>query len=147
MTKQLQSQLTQATISTFENLGFVLPEPTVREEQAEAPLAWSARVEFRGPQTGWVDVSLTDDVLTEIATNMLGAIEVDDSIKRDALGEIANVICGNVVPALGRPQDIFDLDTPTPRDVAELPEAVERLAFGVSGGRVELGIFVDGGAA
>ena len=47
----------------------------------------------------------------------------------------------------GDTQDIFDLDTPTPRDVAELPEAVERLAFGVSGGRVELGIFVDGGAA
>ncbi len=147
MIKQLQSQLTQATISTFENLGFVMAEPTVADFQAEQPLAWGARVDFRGPVSGWFDVRLTDDVVDEVAANMLGLDgNVPDDDKRDAVGEIANVICGNVVPALGAPEDVFDLSAPHLSTVdvgVEHHEGTMKFEFGISGGRAELELMVE----
>lgn len=147
MTKQLSARLTQATLSTFENLGFVVPEAEVSEDQASVNLAWGARVDFRGPVAGWVEVRLTDGVVEEIAANMLGIDgEVGSDVKRDAMGEIANVICGNVVPALGSAEDIFDLDAP---DVCATnghkspPEGEIVLDFGIASGRAELVLYVD----
>jgi hypothetical protein len=49
-----------------------------------------------------------------VATNMLGEIPTQERQRRDALGEMANVICGNLVPLLGGARGDFQLETPKP---------------------------------
>jgi CheY-specific phosphatase CheX len=150
MSKQLRSQLMRATISTFEDLGFVLPTPDVDEHQAAIALAWRARVSFRGPVSGWLEVRITDAVADEVAANMLGITDgVEPAVKRDALGEIANVVCGNVVPALGTPEDVFDLNAPEVRAIESGAtrfgsEGALVLSIGLEAGRAELELFVEG---
>lgn len=148
MSKPLLSQLTQATISTFEELGFVLPTPEIDEDQAAVALAWRARVAFRGPVAGWLEIRITDGCADELAANMLGLAEgVDPVIKRDALGEIANVVCGNVVPALGTPQDVFDLGAPELFAIGADENTEDGgglvLDVGLDGGRAELELCVE----
>lgn len=152
MTSQLQSELLKATSSTFERLGFVFPELEIQEWQAEAPLAFTARVSFNGPVRGALEVRVSDDVACELTANMLGSFdEASQDVKRDALGEIANVICGNLVPALGRPEDVFDLGAPVLSVATDpAPEAVEaasaRIEVGIEEGRAELSLFLEDGA-
>ena len=148
MSTTLLSQLSQATISTFEDLGFVVPSPEVDEHQAAIPLAWRARVRFSGPVEGWLEIRISDRSAHELATNMLGGQEaLDPAVKRDAIGEIANVICGNVVPALGTPTDVFDLQAPELSDIHPgSPKADDEgfvLEMGLDGGRAELELCVE----
>lgn len=151
MINQLRSELLKAASSTFEKLGFVFPEVELQEWQAAAPFAHTARVSFAGPVRGWFQIRVSDDVAAELTANMLGMFDGTNlEIKRDALGEIANVICGNVVPALGRPEDVFDLGAPVlssagdDRDPPTGPPEV-RIELGVEEGRAELSIFLEDG--
>jgi CheY-specific phosphatase CheX len=152
MTNLLQSRLRQAASSTFEDLGFVFPDDELEDHQATAPFAWSAVVSFRGPVCGSLEIRVSDGVAEQLATNMLGLTgPPEGSLKRDALGEMANVVCGNVVPALGRPDDVFDLGAP---DVQEIVDASSRpvegsidLAFGVEDGRAEVRLTVNDATA
>ena len=151
MTSQLQSELLKAASSTFEKLGFVFPEPDPDEEQREAPLTYAARVVFHGPVDGALDVRVSEDVAAEVAANMLGRFDLaDPKLQQDALGEIANVVCGNIVPVLGRPEDVFNLDTPVAVEPATRYEpggALERtvLELAVDEGRAELELVVQPG--
>ena len=152
MSTQLLLQLQRATVSTFEDLGFLLPSPGVDDEQAEAQLAWRARVAFKGPVDGWLEVGVSDEIASQLASNMLGThLNVDAAMKRDALGEMANVICGNLVPELGGPVDIFDLGAPElssvdTQDAVRHPGAVI-LEMGVDRGRAELALVVESGSS
>ncbi len=149
MTNLLQSRLRQAASSTFEDLGFVFPEEDLEDHQAAAPLAWSAVVAFRGPVHGTLEIRVSDGVAEQLATNMLGlASPPEGSLKRDALGEMANVVCGNVVPALGSPDAVFDLAAPDVTEIATAAgahpvEGVIALAFGVENGRAEVRLTVS----
>ncbi len=150
MSMQLLSQLRRATLSTFEDLGFVLPAAKIDDEQAAVGLSWSARVAFHGPVDGWLEVRVSNEVASQLAANMLGCEEVIESAtKQDALGEIANVICGNLVPALGTPQDVFDLDAPQLSAIEgdETPsrDGTVLLELGIDGGRAELELLLDRG--
>lgn len=148
MNSQLRSHLAWATLSTFEDLGFVLPVPQVDEAQAAIELAWAARVTFDGPVCGHLELRATNDVANELAANMLGVAEApEESLKCDALGELANVICGNVVPSLAGPRDIFDLERPEasayrPDRADEDEDSEVVLELGVESGRVEVALWV-----
>ncbi|MDH5589760.1 MAG: chemotaxis protein CheX [Gemmatimonadota bacterium] len=147
MTSELQSELLRATTSTFEDLAFAFPEAEIEDHQLEAPLAWGARVAFSGPVNGTLDIQVTDGVAAELAANMLGMHDAsDDGMKRDALGEIANVICGNVVPSLGKASDVFDLRSPevyvVGTDGEETSAGATRLVVGIDGGRAEITVRV-----
>jgi CheY-specific phosphatase CheX len=98
MTSIMQSPLATASTATFEALGLLLPDAEPSAEQLAAPLARGVRVTFAGPFAGALTVRVSDDVAAALAANMLGVDVVDgDGMLRDALGEIANVICGNVL--------------------------------------------------
>ena len=49
-----------------------------------------------------------------LAANMLGVsdAEADARTRRDALGEVANVVCGNVLPLVGGRHAVFHLGAP-----------------------------------
>ena len=114
--QQLHSALAQATTSTFEELALLL----VLRARAAAPDAGAGsvpplgvRVDFDGPWAGSVVVRMSEAVLDAAAANMLGiAAAPDDAARRDALGELANVVCGNVLPAIAGRAAVFGLQAP-----------------------------------
>jgi hypothetical protein len=54
-------------------------------------------------------------MLPELAANMLG-MDMDEDVsieeQQDALRELLNVICGNLLPQLGGTQEIFSIEVP-----------------------------------
>jgi len=95
----------------FEELGFLMP----RSDNAEISQAdrISAIVQFNGPFSGCLLVSLGPDMLALLSSNMLGEEGQSNTIlERDSLGEIANVICGNALPAIYGFEPVFHLDAP-----------------------------------
>ncbi len=145
MKADLTRELKQAASSTFEMLGFLLPEDDITEEQAQAPVTASSRVRFRGPSSGVMEVEVAGGFLEELASNMLGLERdsVSKQVAQDALGEVANVICGNALPALGGAAAVFDLSAPETTDGPLAPCArpegsIARAILGLDGGRAEI---------
>ena len=73
------------------------------------------RVRFSGPICGGMQLSLSRPVLAELAGNMLGvedgaALPADE--QHDALRELINVICGNLLPMIGGASAEFHIQTP-----------------------------------
>jgi chemotaxis protein CheY-P-specific phosphatase CheC len=115
MSNTLQLPLSSAAATTFEELGFLFGVPM---DPREAPrLDTGVRVAFHGPREGCLEVRVAEPVLAAIAANMLGTDEPPaPELQRDALGEVANVICGNVVPALDGARAVYLLDAPVHLD-------------------------------
>ncbi len=96
----------------FEELGFLMP----RSDNNGIDLAesTSAMVSFKGPFSGCLLVSLSSQMLPLLSSNMLGEEGCSTtSMERDSLREIANVICGNALPAIYGFESVFHLDAPT----------------------------------
>lgn len=110
--QQLHSALAQATTSTFEELALLLAAPDGRGGDAERPPC-GVRVDFAGPWGGSVVVRVAESVLDAATANMLGIAAAPDApARRDALGELANVICGNVLPGIAGRTAVFALQAP-----------------------------------
>jgi|AMFO01.1.fsa_nt_gi Predicted inhibitor of MCP methylation, homolog of CheC len=98
----------------LEGLAFVSADGSVQAE-AENVKKGVAIVRFSGPFSGELTVAAPEETVCELAMNMLGLETGEDcseQAKADALGEVANVICGNLVAAIGGPQAVFDLEKP-----------------------------------
>ena len=170
--------LQTAATSTFESLALLFAEDAPTAAQREVPLAHAMQVQFGGtPEegafAGTLVVAVTDDVAAALAANMLGIepTDADAQARRDALGELANVVCGNVVPLLGGRAAVFHLAAPA---ALALPDALAQLGtaealaaqahaaeahtasatdgpfarwteFGVEGGRAALAVYVPAG--
>jgi len=102
----------------FEELGFLMPRSDTAEESHANRV--SAAVNFKGPFSGCLIVSVNPDMLSQLSANMLGDEEQSNTaMERDSLGEIANVICGNALPAIYGFEPVFHLDAPTIVENAE----------------------------
>jgi len=138
-----QTPLTRATHSTFEMLGFLLPlPPSEGEEMLEHPFKAGARVRFRGQVSGVLEVDVFGEILQEMTTNMLALDRpASRSEELSALGEVANVICGNVLPDVFGARSVFDLSAPevdessAVREDVDPDELVETTAVNFDGGR------------
>jgi CheY-specific phosphatase CheX len=144
-----KTELLQAAVLTFEELCFLFPDSHIGEEQLQASLEAVVRVSFQGPVTGCLVLRLYGDLLASLASNMLGEESCVSSAKQyDACGEIANVICGNVLPRIVNPQELFQLGVPklmTPAAPAARDGEllVAEVHLGLDNGRVELQLFTD----
>lgn len=152
MSGDMRSSLLRAATSTFEELGFLFADEEPNEDQFEATVDGVARVEFTGPREGVLEVRLAGGILRDLAINMLGTDDLtDDELALDALGEVANVICGNVVPEISGSEAIFDLRAPlvTAGDgdgLSPIPESATRLSVGIDGGRADLALCIHDGS-
>ena len=114
MPESLEAVLVRATQSALEKTAFLFAEPGVPEaEQADAASpAVTATVAFSGSHHGEFSIAFPAGLLPVLAVNVLGEDGVpDDATQRDALGELANIICGNVLPAL-HPDGKYSLGPP-----------------------------------
>lgn len=88
-----------AATLAFEELGLMCVGAPCTERLPTAAFAAAVRVHFTGARDGQLTLLVTDDVFHALAENMLGVEGARaDTWRWDALGEMANVICGNVLP-------------------------------------------------
>ena len=122
MNKKLETELYNAATLAFEELGFLLPTPEIDEQQLNARVEATVSIDFEGPFSGNLLVRICGGLLPILAANMLGEDEAPSkSLQYDALGEIANVICGNMLPGIAGSKDIFHVSPPRLVESPDLP--------------------------
>ncbi len=117
MDNELDEVLTQVAEQVFESLVFMFPldeeeqAPGGREPCAEV----TVRVSFSGPFSGCLLVAVPTEMLPALSTNMLG-MDYEGPARPDheddALKELANVVCGNLLPVIAGPQAVFQVYAP-----------------------------------
>lgn len=142
---ELEQTLRTAAVYTFERMVFLLPDIPPDELQLRQPVQAVATIAFSGPAHGMLQVHAGEGLLPRLTANMLGTETAQESLQFDALGEIANIICGQVLPAL-HPVNAFEYLPPQVtagvwRDGdASVPAA--RVQLGLESSRAELLLFL-----
>jgi CheY-specific phosphatase CheX len=149
MNNTWKTALLQAAVLTFEELCFLFPETELTEEQQRATADAAVCVRFQGPFHGALQVNLCGQVLSIVTANILGEEDAPTPAQQlDALGEIANIICGNLLPHIAGAHAIFQLDAPQVVDAAEAPASasmacVTDVQLGLERGRVDLRLWAQ----
>ena len=81
----------------------------------------AARLQFQGPFTGSMFLAAPVTLAHELAANMLGLELVDPeaALRRgDAVGELLNMICGNLLPLIAGSAPEFSIGAPATVDCA-----------------------------
>lgn len=150
MNNAMESNLHRAAVLTFEELGLVFSSDECNEEQQNAPVEAMVEVSFQGPHCGRLMVTVCGGLLPGIVLNMLGDDEEPSQEQlEDALKEIANVICGNMLPSLDGPGAEYRIESPQVID--GLPDKhgaetslVAKTQVGLDEGRAEIALFLIG---
>jgi CheY-specific phosphatase CheX len=124
MPESLEAVLVGATQRAIETTAFLFAEPGVAatDDAVVSPPPFVATVAFWGAHDGALSIEFPARLLPVLAMNVLGEEDTPgEDMQRDALGELANIICGNVLPSLD-PDGKFSLGPPAvsaaPADVA-----------------------------
>jgi hypothetical protein len=143
----LEAALHVAAVSALERLADCFVEPATTSPNGVLATEGIASVRFRGPARGRVALRLQGGILPTIAANMLGRDTTPgSSVERDALGELANVICGSVLPALAGPSATFILEPPRLDEAwAAGPNStcVASASLAVDRGRADIMLLID----
>jgi hypothetical protein len=151
----LEEILTQVVSETFESMVYMRALDTdACEEDTEASRT-CASITFSGSSSGSLLFSVPRSILHVIACNILGQ-DANDPIsmedQQDALKEVLNVICGNLLPRLFNPHEVFDVHQPRIVSNAEIaaiseiygddePEAIASVRLDY--GRVAIAMWLD----
>lgn len=116
MTEHMREAVEATFVDVVEKLTFMFGEPCEMADVAVGTDPWSeARMSFTGDVIGSLSVIVPQDLLPEIAANILG-LDSDlmsrPEVLDDALREMLNVLCGHVIRAIAGPSCTFDLVTP-----------------------------------
>jgi chemotaxis protein CheY-P-specific phosphatase CheC len=98
----------------LENLSFLFFSPEDTRDTMDYETAVAAKISFTGLFSGTLALALSHQVLPEITRNMLGVEEEIIFVpqQHDAVKELLNVICGNVLPAIAGKREIFFIGVP-----------------------------------
>jgi CheY-specific phosphatase CheX len=121
MNDAIQRALYRVTESVLEQLAFIFSFPEEDRPPLEGPGIIGVRVAFAGPFSGALELRVSRDIGPELAGNMLGveAGETSPEQRDDAIKELINVICGNLLPAIAGKRAVFNVDPPVIVDAAE----------------------------
>lgn len=109
-----EDTLTQVGADVLETVAFAIVVPGTAEKAPGEALV-KATVRFSGPFKGAFSLTIPQSAAPGLANNMLGRDEMAPATAReaqDAIGELANIICGNVLSAVAGPAPVFDLSAP-----------------------------------
>lgn len=146
MPESPSTALAAAASETFESLAYLFAEDTADEVAVpEAPDGVVA-VAFSGASHGGIVLQLSGGILPALAANMLG-VDDDASLdeQHDALGEVANVICGNVLPRVAGTAAVFALGIPQRHPdwasaLGSLGAASAQVRLELDGGRADVAL-------
>lgn len=148
--KPTEHVLVEILQEMFETLAFIsLGDPPAAK--VRNPDAVRVHVGFTGAARGEIWLEVPGAMLAELAANMLGLDESGESSREqglDALGELANVICGNLLARLAGPEPIFNLAAPrieAKPPFEDKPPAGTRTdgGLGLESGAVRLSLFLE----
>lgn len=122
METNLKKVMHQSAARIFEEICFMFEAPELEEEQTEAKVEAAVSVDFHGPVEGSIIIKVYEGMLSAIAANMLGEEDTSKQQQLDALGEIANVICGNALPLIAGSKEVFHVDAPQIIEVSDLSD-------------------------
>lgn len=114
MNDPIQRVLYRVTESVLERLAFIFSFPEEDREPLDGPDTLGARVAFTGPFSGALHLRVGRDIGPELAGNMLGVDpeETTPEQRDDAVRELINVICGNLLPAIAGKRAVFNVEPP-----------------------------------
>ncbi|MEA3287217.1 MAG: chemotaxis protein CheX [Candidatus Marinimicrobia bacterium] len=100
----------------FENLAFMFGELVDTSELTNSSTNHvRAKMDFSGARTGQVMLTVPNEMCPEIAANVLGIDPEDDQVQElagDALKEMLNIICGQLLTELEGHDKVFNLSVP-----------------------------------
>ncbi len=99
----------------IEQMAFMFGEELETEAAEPVSEALCARMTFEGPMSGSMLLAVPDAMCPVLAENILGLEPDDEEVMekaRDALNEVLNVTCGNVLTSLAGEEPVFDLTVP-----------------------------------
>lgn len=107
--------LSGVIVETFEKMAFFFATSQAGSFPAEAEGLETVEVGFAGAFSGRLQLGLSASLLAELAGNMLGvengaALSLEEQY--DALRELANVVCGNLLPVIGGREAEFAIGSP-----------------------------------
>jgi CheY-specific phosphatase CheX len=151
MNNSAEKILYRKSVLIFEELGFLMPSTDRGESNEEMK---TAMVSFKGAFSGCLFVSVSSNLLPLLSSNMMGEEGSENHLlEQDALCEIANIICGNVLPAIYGFKPIFHLDAPVLTDAlgrSQIEAALNEVShahIGFDSGSAYVALFADSSAS
>ena len=139
MSSEHTDMLTRVFCDVLEKMAFMFGDPAEPEEMPESvPEPLVASISFEGPVKGALHLAVSRSMSIEIAANSLGMDPEDPEVAskgEDALKELLNVVCGNVLTELAGEEPVFDLSIP------EL-KAVDQKAWNTLQGHANTALFI-----
>ncbi|RPH94863.1 chemotaxis protein CheX, partial [candidate division KSB1 bacterium] len=141
MPESLEQAAVEATQRVMETAAFLTVWPW-SEEDGDLPLPdMAASMLFRGPCTGRLTLRVSSTLLNTITQNMLGELTEEDSPEekgQDAVCEMLNMICGNLLTIWQGDEPVFNLNPPQVLNedaLAALPKPNACVSFYLEGTR------------
>lgn len=123
MTVQVTEELlADVAREILEAMAFVFANPDEVEPSADESVI-RASICFEGPFDGELVLTSTASAVPALAANMMGEDDPSACSSKqvlDAFGELANVICGNLLSRMAGPDPVFNLKSPR---IADEPAA------------------------
>ncbi len=148
MSKELNDILYEVAEATFGSMAFLLSMPDTEDEIGSGQTT-TVCVSFSGPFSGELNMTVSAEMLSELAGNMLGLDPGEDAQhdqQVDALKELLNVICGNLLPEIAGVEAVFDVASPQIVLQGETPSQVDQKAsvkLCLDSGMAELTLYTD----
>lgn len=114
--------LAETSMKIFEEAAFALIDTMDSGEERPVEERLVAGVQFSGPRTGELMMSIPSSLAAVFAENMLGADPGDPEANSkgvDAMKELLNMICGNLLPVLFGTDMEFKIEAPGIRSIEE----------------------------
>jgi len=116
MNSQHQETLTTVFSEIIESLAFMFVEDPEDDTVFTTGTEFvQVQMGFSGPFKGDLTIAVPVDMCPELASNVLGLDPDDELVTHnpyDALKELLNIICGNLLTALAGEEPVFDLTIP-----------------------------------
>ena len=129
----------------------MLPSSDLNDAQKRARPDAAVEITFKGIFSGRLVLTVSGPILAVVAGNMIGEDEsgMPREAQLDALGELANVICGNVLPEIAGDRETFALTPPVllaeiPGSPAAWAGTVGEVRVGLDEGRAEVRLYLEG---
>ena len=145
MDNKVTDALYQAAGLTFEELGFLFP---IRENSSNAVKNFSnsVTINFHGDCNGKIILNVSPELLPIIAENILGDDEMpSEEMQIDALGEVANVICGNALPMIFGKTSVIRLDPPEHSGFSQMNGSTNEIRLGFDEGHADILLYLNKG--
>ena len=115
MKEPIKEMLYRVAVEVLEKIAFVFSSREEERDNLDAASALTVKVNFCGLFNGMVLMAVSVHILPEITGNMLGIEDSEETTveqQQDAVKELINVICGNLLPAVAGKSMVFSVDTP-----------------------------------